>query len=90
MPVSFWPLGSEVSERLRVLVAERAYHVCEYCLIHEEDTFWGCQVDHIIRAIGLNGYNGAHLRRGADQVQWEDWENWGGWEHSGGKEISAN
>jgi len=41
-------MESEVSERLRVLVAERAYHVCEYCLIHEEDTFWGCQVDHII------------------------------------------
>jgi hypothetical protein len=22
--------------------------VCEYCLIHEDDTFWGCHVDHII------------------------------------------
>ena len=41
-------MGSEVSERLRQLVADRAYHVCEYCLIHEDDTFWGCQVDHII------------------------------------------
>ena len=41
-------MSSEVSERLRRLVAERAYHVCEYCLIHEEDTFWGCQLDYII------------------------------------------
>jgi hypothetical protein len=41
-------MGSDVSERLRRQVAERAYHVCEYCLIHEDDTFWGCQVDHIV------------------------------------------
>ncbi len=41
-------MASDVSERLRRQVAERAYHVCEYCLIHEDDTFWGCQVDHII------------------------------------------
>lgn len=41
-------MASEVSERLRRQVAERAYHVCEYCLIHEDDTFWGCQIDHII------------------------------------------
>ena len=36
------------SERLRRQLAERAYHVCEYCLIHQDDTFWGCQVDHSI------------------------------------------
>ena len=41
-------MAADVSERLRRQVAERAYHVCEYCLIHEDDTFWGCQVDHII------------------------------------------
>ena len=41
-------MSSEVNSTLRRLVAERAYHVCEYCLIHEDDTFWGCQVDHII------------------------------------------
>lgn len=29
-------------------MAERAYRVCEYCLVHEEDMFCGCQVDHII------------------------------------------
>ena len=33
---------------LRRLVAERAAYVCEYCLIAEEDTILGCQVDHII------------------------------------------
>lgn len=41
-------MASNVSEPLRRQVAERAYHVCEYCLVHEHDTFWGCQVDHII------------------------------------------
>lgn len=41
-------MASEVSERPRQQVAERAYHVCEYCLLHEDDTFGGCQVDHII------------------------------------------
>jgi hypothetical protein len=41
-------MASDVSDALRRQVTERAYHVCEYCLIHEDDTFWGCQVDHII------------------------------------------
>lgn len=30
------------------MVRERAQGLCEYRLIHEEDTFFGCQVDHII------------------------------------------
>jgi hypothetical protein len=29
-------------------VASRAELLCEYCLIHESDTYLGCQVDHII------------------------------------------
>jgi hypothetical protein len=33
-------MASDVSERLRQEVAERAYHVCEYCLVHEDDTFF--------------------------------------------------
>lgn len=41
-------MASEAGEMLRRQVAERAYRLCEYCLIHEEDTFWGCQIDHII------------------------------------------
>lgn len=41
-------MSTDVSDRLRQAVAERAYHVCEYCLIHEDDTFWGCQIDHVI------------------------------------------
>jgi len=31
-----------------MLVAARAKRVCEYCLIHEDDTFFGCEVDHVI------------------------------------------
>lgn len=40
-------MSSDIPERLRRQVAERAYHVCEYCLIHESDVYHGCEVDHI-------------------------------------------
>jgi hypothetical protein len=40
-------MSSEVSEALRRMVAERAYHVCEYCLVHKDDLYHGCEVDHI-------------------------------------------
>ena len=38
----------QVSAELRRLVASRADRLCEYCLTHSEDTFFGCEVDHII------------------------------------------
>jgi hypothetical protein len=41
-------LVSSIPPALRRLVADRAKRLCEYCLIHEEDTFLGCEVDHII------------------------------------------
>lgn len=41
-------MSSEVSDALRRLVADRAYRVCEYCLVHEEDVYHGCEVDHIL------------------------------------------
>ena len=41
-------MSSYISTELRRFVAERAAGLCEYCLIHESDTFLGCQVDHII------------------------------------------
>ena len=37
-----------VDAELRRRVTERAERVCEYCLIHEDDTFLGCQVDHVV------------------------------------------
>ncbi|HZV04578.1 MAG TPA: HNH endonuclease signature motif containing protein [Gemmataceae bacterium] len=37
-----------ISAGLRRLVETRAEGICEYCLIAEEDTFYGCAVDHII------------------------------------------
>lgn len=40
-------MASEVSDSLRRRVAERAYCVCEYCLVHEDDLYHGCEVDHI-------------------------------------------
>ena len=41
-------MSSYISNDLRELVAERAEYLCEYCLIHEDDTHFGCQVDHVI------------------------------------------
>ena len=41
-------MSSYVSAALRQLVARRAEGLCEYCLIHEDDTFLGCEVEHII------------------------------------------
>lgn len=41
-------MAERVSSELRLLVAARADHLCEYCLIAEEDTFFGCEVDYII------------------------------------------
>jgi len=37
-----------VAAALRRLVAERAQLLCEYCLVHEDYTFFGCEVEHII------------------------------------------
>jgi hypothetical protein len=37
-----------IGAELRRQVIARAEGLCEYCLIHEADTFFGCQVDHII------------------------------------------
>jgi hypothetical protein len=37
-----------VSAELRRLVTSRADSLCEYCLLHADDTFFGCEVDHII------------------------------------------
>lgn len=41
-------MGSDVSEALRRFVAERAAYLCEYCLLHEDDSYSPHQVDHII------------------------------------------
>jgi hypothetical protein len=37
-----------VSSDLRRSVAARAESTCEYCLVHEDDTYFGCEVDHVI------------------------------------------
>ena len=37
-----------ISAELRQTIADRAKQSCEYCLIAEADTFYGCEVDHII------------------------------------------
>lgn len=37
-----------ISHELRQTIAARTTLLCEYCLIAEADTFYGCEVDHII------------------------------------------
>jgi hypothetical protein len=37
-----------IAADLRRLIAARADGLCEYCLIAEEDTFYGCEADHIV------------------------------------------
>lgn len=37
-----------INAELRRLVVARAEGLCEYCLIAEDDTFYGCAVDHVI------------------------------------------
>ena len=39
---------SDVPERIRQQARLRAQGYCEYCLIHEDDTFLSHEVDHII------------------------------------------
>jgi hypothetical protein len=41
-------MTSYIPSDLRRLVFERADGRCEYCRICESDTFYGCQIDHII------------------------------------------
>ena len=39
---------THIPAALRRLVIARADSLCEYCLLHEDDTFFGCEIDHII------------------------------------------
>ncbi|HVU09859.1 MAG TPA: HNH endonuclease signature motif containing protein [Phototrophicaceae bacterium] len=39
---------SYIPEALRLHVIERAYRRCEYCLLHQDDTLYAHEVDHII------------------------------------------
>jgi len=41
-------MSTYVPPALRRLVAQRALGFCEYCLIHQDDTSLGCQIEHII------------------------------------------
>ncbi len=41
-------MSSYISKNLRFQIADQANHICEYCLIHEDDTYFGFEIDHII------------------------------------------
>lgn len=41
-------MGDRIGAGLRRQIARRAGQRCEYCLIREEDTFFGCEVDHVV------------------------------------------
>jgi hypothetical protein len=37
-----------IPAEMRRLVIRRAGRRCEYCLIHDDDTYLGCEVDHVV------------------------------------------
>jgi HNH endonuclease len=41
-------MSSYISNTLRRLVFQRAFNLCEYCLIHESDSYLSHQIEHII------------------------------------------
>lgn len=41
-------MTSYVAADVRRFVESRADHLCEYYVIHADDTYLGCQVDHVI------------------------------------------
>jgi len=41
-------VASDINEQLRAEIAHRAGWRCEYCLIHEEDSGFPHEVDHIV------------------------------------------
>lgn len=41
-------MSGYVPAHLRRRVTERAGGLCEYCLIHRDDTFFGCEIEHVI------------------------------------------
>lgn len=50
-----------INADLRRLVITRADNLCEYCLLHEDDTYFGCEVDHIISEKHGGPTNSANL-----------------------------
>jgi hypothetical protein len=38
-------MGDDISSAARLLVVERAVHRCEYCLLHQDDSFTPHQID---------------------------------------------
>ena len=41
-------MSSSIGADLRRIVTARANYLCEYCLVHEDDAFFGCEVDHVV------------------------------------------
>jgi HNH endonuclease len=39
---------SYINAELRRSIVLRADKLCEYCLLHEDDAYFGCEIDHII------------------------------------------
>jgi hypothetical protein len=39
---------TDIPAEMRRLVVGRAHRRCEYSLIHEDDTYFGCEVDHVV------------------------------------------
>ena len=73
-------MSDRIGNEVRNLVATRAEQRCEYCLIHEDDTFWGASLIISLKHAGPDdpglGFNfperilERHRTRKAFQVAW--------------------
>lgn len=41
-------MNRHISQDIRRQIARRADFICEYCLIDDDDAFYGCEIEHII------------------------------------------
>jgi hypothetical protein len=44
---------SYISVELRRLVVRRAERLCGYCLIHHDDTYFGCEAAHSLEEVEI-------------------------------------
>lgn len=41
-------MRKSISKSVKITVIERAFNLCEYCLLHESQSYIGFEIDHII------------------------------------------
>ena len=60
---------THIPASLRRVVLSRAAGLCEYCLISDEDTFFGGQIDHVIHLGTIQASEVAETERTAGELR---------------------